>query len=115
MFPIEISVSSWTAHARNFRTAFIRDITDRVADETEIRETNELLASVLGAATEMSLIATDSDGLISVFNAGAERMLGYKAANLVGAATVFRLHDAAEVAERANELGLDPTARRFRN
>jgi PAS domain S-box-containing protein len=108
VFPIEIFVSSWTAQARNFRTAFIRDITDRVADETKIRETNELLASVLGAATQMSLIATDSDGLISVFNAGAEQMLGYKAAEMVGAATVFRLHDAAEVAERANELGLEP-------
>jgi PAS domain S-box-containing protein len=109
LFPIEMSVSSWTAHADNFRTAFIRDVTDRVEDEIEIRETIELLTSVLGAATEMSLIATDSDGLISVFNAGAERMLGYKAANLVGAATVFRLHDPAEVAERANELGVDPT------
>jgi PAS domain S-box-containing protein len=109
VFPIEISVSSWTAHAQTFRTAFIRDITDHVQNETEHRETSELLASVLGAATEMSLIATDSDGLISAFNAGAERMLGYKAANLVGAATVFRLHDPAEVAERANELGLDPT------
>jgi PAS domain S-box-containing protein len=108
VFPIEIFVSSWTAQARNFRTAFIRDITDRVADETKIRGTNELLASVLGAATQMSLIATDSDGLISVFNAGAEQMLGYKAAEMVGAATVFRLHDAAEVAERANELGLEP-------
>ena len=104
VFPIEIFVSSWTAQARNFRTAFIRDITDRVADETKIRETNELLASVLCAATRMSLIATDSDGLISVFNAGAEQMLGYKAAEMVGAATVFRLHDAAEVAERANSV-----------
>ena len=37
VFPIEMSVSSWTTHGEHGRTAFNRDITDRVADETEIK------------------------------------------------------------------------------
>ncbi|MBI3972075.1 MAG: PAS domain S-box protein [Chloroflexi bacterium] len=65
-------------------------------------------AAVLRAATEYSITGTDLDGVISVFNEGAERMLGYRADEVIGGATPLLIHDPAEVAARAAELGIAP-------
>lgn len=64
---------------------------------------------MLRAATEFSIIATDVGGTISVFNEGAERMLGYRAAEVVGRVSPMAIHDPDEVAARAGELGLEPS------
>ncbi len=66
------------------------------------------LDGVLRAATEHSILATTLDGTITTFNEGAERMLGYRADELVGKQTPALLHDPNEVAQRAAELGIDP-------
>ncbi len=66
------------------------------------------LSSVLRAATEHSIIATDLQGVITTFSQGAERMLGYAAADLVGSATLERLHVPDEIRERAAELAIAP-------
>ena len=66
------------------------------------------LAGVLAAATEYSIIATDLDGLITTFNHGAERMLGYRAQDVVGRLTPAVFHDPDEVAARAAQLGIAP-------
>ncbi len=61
-----------------------------------------------------AIIATEPDGVITVFNRAAERMLGYRASEMVGLCTPVILHDPDEVAARAavlsRELGipLDP-------
>jgi PAS domain S-box-containing protein len=80
------------------------DVTARQAADAALRHVSALLGNVLRAATEMSMVATDTQGLITVFNAGAERMLGYSAAEMVGRTSAARLHDDAEVAARAAEL-----------
>jgi PAS domain S-box-containing protein len=80
------------------------DVTARHAADAELRHVSALLGNVLRAASEMSVIATDTDGLITLFNAGAERMLGYSAAELVGHSTPAPLHDPEEVAARSAEL-----------
>jgi len=67
----------------------------------------ELFAAVLTAATEQSIIGLGVDGVITVFNTGAEKMLGYPAAEMVGLTSPPMLHDPAEVQARANELGVD--------
>jgi PAS domain S-box-containing protein len=108
VFPIEMTLSTWTAHGERFRTAFIRDITDRVEADRALLRTGDLLKSVLAAATEMSIIATDVDGLIEVFSRGAERMLGYDSREMVGIQTPAIFHDSDEVVERADELGIAP-------
>ena len=46
----------------------------------------------------------DDAGLITVFNEGAERMLGYSADEMVGRATPELLHDPQEIVARAREL-----------
>ncbi|HEY7047298.1 MAG TPA: ATP-binding protein [Jatrophihabitantaceae bacterium] len=72
------------------------------------RARTALVSSVLSAATQQSIIATNPDGLITVFNTGAERMFGYSAKEMIGVSTPVVLHDQDEVAERAAELGVEP-------
>jgi diguanylate cyclase (GGDEF)-like protein/PAS domain S-box-containing protein len=83
----------------------IQDVTEPLAASRRLRESRDLFAGVLDAATEQSIIATDPDGLITVFNTGAERMLGYTAAEMIGTSPA-RLHDPAEIQARADELGV---------
>ena len=73
-----------------------------------IRAGRDMLASVLEASTEHAIIGTDPRGVITVFNAGAERMLGYGATEMIGVQTPTILHDQDEVTRRARELGMEP-------
>ncbi|TNM59262.1 PAS domain S-box protein, partial [Streptomyces sp. NP160] len=64
-----------------------------------------LLAGVLDGATTQGILATDAEHRITVFSSGAERLLGWAAAEVVGGSPLrFVRH--AEVHERAAELGL---------
>jgi PAS domain S-box-containing protein len=56
---------------------------------------------------ELSAIATDEDGLIQIFNLGAERMLGYTAAEVTNQLTLAQLADPAELIARAQVLSLE--------
>ncbi len=76
-----------------------------VAERTaELGSTQELLRQVLDAATGVSIIATDPAGLITVFNSGAERMLQYRAAEMVGKQSPAIIHRESEVRQRGEEL-----------
>ncbi|HVK98867.1 MAG TPA: CHASE domain-containing protein, partial [Dongiaceae bacterium] len=77
----------------------------QVAQRTaELTRVNHLIASVLSAATEVSIIATDSDGTIRLFNRGAERMFGYLAEDMVGQRNILELHVSNEIRARGEEL-----------
>lgn len=80
------------------------DITDRKRSEIERAETASLLQSILGAATDTSVVATDPDLKITVFNSGAEKLLGYRAEEMIGMHDPSVFHDPSEVAARAAEL-----------
>jgi PAS domain S-box-containing protein len=54
-----------------------------------------------------SSIATDEKGIIQLFNVGAERMLGYKASEVVDRLTPADISDPQEVIERSSELSLE--------
>ncbi|KPC54609.1 CHASE domain-containing hybrid sensor histidine kinase/response regulator [Amantichitinum ursilacus] len=83
------------------------DVTDRKLSNMEVDRLNNLLGSVLRAASEYSIIATDLDGIITVFNEGAERMLGYRADELVGKVTPELLHVREEVEMRRHKYELE--------
>ncbi|OGR29790.1 MAG: hypothetical protein A2X83_09550 [Desulfuromonadales bacterium GWD2_54_10] len=74
------------------------------ATKTTLASANLQLQAVLNAASEFSIIATDQDGLITIFNRGAEKMLGYTAEEMVGQLTPLAIHLASEINERAIEL-----------
>ncbi|MGF6554728.1 diguanylate cyclase (GGDEF)-like protein/PAS domain S-box-containing protein [Pseudomonas sp. S30_BP2TU TE3576] len=78
-----------------------RELRDR---EQELRGTHGQLRGVLNAATQVAIIATDLRGVISTFNAGAEQMLGYTSAEVVGHMTLESLHLPRELVARSAEL-----------
>ncbi|EKE75148.1 EAL domain-containing protein [Gallaecimonas xiamenensis] len=63
-----------------------------------------LLGNVLDAASEFSIIATDPKGVITRFNKGAEKMLGYSAAELEGKTSPVFLHLPEEMAALSASL-----------
>ncbi len=66
---------------------------------------NRLLESVLDAASEVAIIATDRAGTVTLFNRGAENLLGYTAAEAVGKMRLDHFHLPEELAARRTELG----------
>ena len=67
-------------------------------------ESHNELQAVFDAATEISVIATLPNGTIRVFNQGAERMLGYKAEEVIGRMSPEVFHLPGEIEQRASQL-----------
>ncbi len=82
------------------------DVTERKRAELALLETSSLLRTVLDSVADTSIIATGPDLIIRVFNAGAERMLGYKSEEMVGLETPMRVHDWGQVQTQASELSM---------
>lgn len=79
----------------------------RAAEAAEAVEASRLrLQAVLDSATEVSIITTDTQGLITVFNKGAEKMLGWKAEEMLYQKTPEVIHTFEEVSERGKEMSL---------
>ncbi|MEK6788348.1 MAG: PAS domain S-box protein [Pseudomonadota bacterium] len=57
----------------------------------------DLVETVLNSSTELAIIATCPAGVIQVFNTGAEIMLGYSAAEMIGRTSPAIFHDVGEV------------------
>ncbi len=58
-------------------------------------------------SANFSSIATDAQGVIQIFNVGAERMLGYKAADVMDKITPADISDPLEVIARAHTLSIE--------
>jgi len=65
------------------------------------------LQNAIFKSANFSCIATDAKGVIQIFNVGAERMLGYAAAEVVNQITPADLHDPEEVIAHAIALSLE--------
>src|SRR5205823_8986185 len=73
---------------------------------TPVFETGALQAAIFNSAN-FSCIATDATGVIQIFNVGAERMLGYAAAEVMNKITPAHISDPQEVIARAAGLSLE--------
>lgn len=81
------------------------ELTEQLAyRNTELQQTNSRLEAILGAASDFSIIATNVEGVITYFSPGAEKLLGYGAAELVNQQTPALFHVPAEVMQRAEQL-----------
>ncbi len=67
----------------------------------------EALQSAIFNGVHFSIIATDANGVIQIFNVGAERMLGYAAAEVVNKLTPADLSDPVEGIARAKDLSAE--------
>lgn len=82
----------------------IQDINERKEAEMAVVASQKQLDAVLQSAIEVSIISTDTQGHITVFNKGAERMLGYTASEVIQVHTPALFHDLKEIEQRGEEL-----------
>src|SRR5450432_1916566 len=82
------------------------DNTARKRAEEELLKAGALQRAIFNSAN-FSSIATDANGIIQIFNVGAERMLGYTAADVMNKITPADISDPQEVIARAEALSLE--------
>jgi PAS domain S-box-containing protein len=105
-FPLEISMSDLRLGGKRYFTGVLRDITARKRSE-EARHTAGPLQTAIFNSANFSSIATDAKGVIQIFNVGAERMLGYAAAEVMNKITPADISDPQEVIVRAKALSAE--------
>jgi len=84
----------------------MEDITMRKQAEEELLKAGALQRAIFNSAN-FSSIATDARGVIQIFNVGAERMLGYTAAEVTNTITPADISDPQELIARAMELSIE--------
>jgi PAS domain S-box-containing protein len=82
------------------------DNTARKLAEEALLKAGALQKAIFDSAN-FSSIATDARGVIQIFNVGAERMLGYTAAEVMNLRTPADISDAQEIIARAKTLSAE--------
>jgi PAS domain S-box-containing protein len=82
------------------------DNTARKQAEEALLKAGALQSAIFNSAN-FSSIATDAKGVIQIFNVGAERMLGYTAADVMNKITPADISDPQEVIARAKALSVE--------
>jgi PAS domain S-box-containing protein len=82
------------------------DVSTEVRHAEALLQTGALQSAIFNSAN-FSSIATDAKGVIQIFNVGAERMLGYAAADVVNKITPADISDPQEVIARAKALSVE--------
>jgi PAS domain S-box-containing protein len=82
------------------------DVNIDVGHTEALLKTGALQSAIFNSAN-FSSIATDAKGVIQIFNVGAERMLGYTAAEVMNKITPADISDPAEVIARAKALSVE--------
>jgi len=82
------------------------DAGDEARRKEALRETGALQSAIFNSV-HFSSIATDANGVIQIFNVGAERMLGYTAADVMNKITPADISDPQEVIARAKALSVE--------
>ena len=82
------------------------DVTSRKQAEEALLKAGALQSAIFNSAN-FSSIATDAKGVIQIFNVGAERMLGYAAADVMNKITPADISDPQELIARAKALSIE--------
>ena len=85
----------------------LRLLNERLEDLLIAKHKGEALQSAIFNSANFSSIATDAKGVIQIFNVGAERMLGYAAAEVMNKITPADISDPQEVIARAKALSAE--------
>src|SRR3954469_10392912 len=82
------------------------ELVDEARRKEALREARALQTAIFNSVN-FSSIATDANGVIQIFNVGAERMLGYTAAEVLNKITPADISDPQEVIARAKALSAE--------
>ena len=83
-FPLELSLASWKARGDTFFTGILRDITERKRAEELLRASEERFHLMVKHVEDYAIFMLDAEGRVATWNAGAERIKGYRADEIIG-------------------------------
>lgn len=90
-----------------YYVAQILDVTPMVKAQTALQKTLAKLEAVLEASTEISIIGTDTNGKVILFNRGAEKLLGYERKEVINKCSPDTFHDKQEIRSYIDELAIE--------
>lgn len=103
---LEVVVSEMFLRGERFFTALLRDVSTRKGAEEAQCKASALQRAIFDSEI-FSSIATDAQGVIQIFNVGAQRMLGYSATDVMNTLSPADLADPQELVARAKKLSLE--------
>ena len=83
-FPLELSLSSWKKGEEVFFAGILRDITERKRAEELLRASEERFHLMVTHVEDYAIYMLDAEGRVATWNAGAERIKGYRADEIIG-------------------------------
>lgn len=100
IFPLWLSVAEWFEDGRRYFTGVLHDETQRHAAEERLRASEERFRLLVDGVKDYAVYMIDPDGRVATWNEGAERIIGYREAEILGRRfTIF--YPAVDVASGA--------------
>jgi len=83
-FPVEVGLAPLPGSNEGHLVVSVADISERKAAERVLRESKERLRLMTSGVRDYAIFMLDPDGRVASWNAGAQRMKGYEAQEIIG-------------------------------
>jgi PAS domain S-box-containing protein len=83
-FPVDIMLKPIQTPQGIVTTSFVRDMTEQRAAMETVRRQDQQLRSIVEAVHDFSIYLLDRDGKVTIWNPGAEWIMGYTAQEIIG-------------------------------
>lgn len=113
-FPVEIGLNPITTPTGVKVLSAIVDISERTRAERKLRESDERFRLMIGSVQDYAFIMLDTLGRVATWNAGAERLKGYREEEIIGQHfSVFYTPEDIATGKPTQELGFASQQGRF--
>jgi PAS domain S-box-containing protein len=113
-FPVSVSLNVLEASQGQWAIALVRDISEYRKAEEELRSTQLQFQMMVEGVKDYAIFMLDSDGRVTTWNPGAERIKGYSPGEIIGEhfSRLYPLED-AESGKPVRELAIAVAEGRF--